>query len=89
MRPLVTVAVMMVKWEWVLSHLRILLMTPIQRQVLEGQMSHHINAYNQHPLSVDAVGIGGRKKSLPGEVSECTSYYTEKSAEVIVDICAV
>jgi len=33
---------------------------------------------------VDAAGIGGRTKLLPGEVSLSTSGYDEKSAEVIV-----
>jgi hypothetical protein len=40
----------------------------ILRLIKEGKVTHHANAYNQHPSKVDATAIGRRKKLLPGEV---------------------
>jgi len=48
-------------------------------------ISKHIfvtSTIQNHPI-VDAAGIGGRKKLLPGEVSWCR-VHREKSAEAIV-----
>jgi hypothetical protein len=42
----------------------------ILRLMKVGKVSHHTNAYNQQPSSVDAAVIGGRIKPLPGEVLE-------------------
>lgn len=39
------------------------------RPVKVGKVAHHTNAYKQQLLLVDAAGIGGRIKPLPGEVS--------------------
>ena len=38
----------------------------------------------QNRIWVDVAGIGGKKMPLPGEVSQATCSYMEKSAEVIV-----
>ncbi len=50
------------------------------------RISKHIivTSYNHCHVIVDAAGIGGRTKLLPGEVSLSTCGTDEKSAEAIV-----
>jgi len=55
------------------------------RHICPGKQAHHCKAQRiQKGKYVDATGIDRRKMLLPGEVSETTSSYTEKSAEAIV-----
>jgi hypothetical protein len=58
----------------------------LRRAFAEDEMARHIEVHNFYHIAdyVDAAGIGGKLMSLPGEVSEATRSYTEKSAEVIV-----
>jgi len=55
------------------------------RHIYLGKQAHHCDALRiQKGGYVDTAGIGGKKMSLPGEVSKATCSYMEKSAEVMV-----
>jgi len=54
---------------------------------INARVSKHIIVTpkeHQKCIYVDTAGIGGKKMPLPGEVSQATCSYMEKSAEVIV-----